>query len=100
MQGYEIIILNFIKVKTIKQWIEDAIALTPKEKEKALKYATQYELPNGVQTRLIDTQAKSFRDAIYGSFVLAETEEGHYYWQCVVELEEKAMDRLYDYSAE
>ena len=47
MQGYEIIILNFIKVKTIKQWIEDAIALTPKEKEivksewDAVKYGSQ-----------------------------------------------------------
>jgi len=38
--------------KTINQWIEDAIALVPSEKEKIRKYVTQYQMPNGVQRRV------------------------------------------------
>ena len=86
--------------KTINQWIEDAIALTPSEKEKIRKYVTQYQMPNGVQRRFLDSTAISFQDALMGSFVFSETEEGFDYWYNVCLLEEKAMNSLYEFSAE
>lgn len=86
--------------KTNGQWIDDAIALTPQEKEKAKAYATQYVLPNGSQINPLDVKSNSFRDALAGSFIFSETDEGHDYWWNIALLEEKAMDKLYDYSAE
>jgi hypothetical protein len=99
-----LIILPHIKLKqmakTIGKWIEEAISLTPEEKAKAIAYATKYVLPNGSQTSPLDVEASSFHDAIGGAFVFYETDEGHDYWWNIALLEEKAMDKLYDYSAE
>lgn len=86
--------------KTVGQWIDEAISLTPQEKEKAKAYATEYRLPNGSQISTLEVKANSFRDALAGSFVFSETKEGHDYWWNIALLEEKAMDKLYDYSAE
>jgi hypothetical protein len=86
--------------KTIEQWIDEAIALTPEEKEKAKAYTTKYVLANGSQKNPLSTQSTSFHDAIIGAFLFSETNEGHDYWWNVALLEEMAMDKLYDYSAE
>ena len=86
--------------KTIGKWIDEAISLTPEEKEKAKAYATKYVLPNGSQINPLDTKSTSFHDALAGSFIFNETDEGHTYWWNIALLEEKAMDKLYDYSAE
>ena len=86
--------------KTIGKWIEEAISLTPKEKAKAKAYATKYVLPNGSQISPLDVEIASFREALGGAFIFSETDEGHNYWWNVALLEEKAMDKLYDYSAE
>lgn len=86
--------------KTIGKWIDEAIALTQSEKEKIKAYATAYVLPNGSQKNPLDVQVGSFTDAIGGAFIFENTDEGHDYWWNVMLLEEKAMDSLYDYSAE
>jgi|LakMenEpi03Aug12_release.lakeMendotaPanAssembly.Ray.scaffolds.fasta_scaffold224103_4 hypothetical protein len=86
--------------KTIGQWINEAISLTPEEKEKAKAYATKWVLPNGSQVSPLDIESSSFQSAIGGAFVFSETDEGHDYWWNIALLEEKAMDKLYDYSAE
>jgi hypothetical protein len=86
--------------KTVEQWIDNAIALTPEEKQKAKAYATKYVLPNGSQRNPLDAEATSFHDAIGGAFVFSETNEGHEYWWNIMLLEDMAIERLYDYSAE
>lgn len=86
--------------KTTKQWIDDAISLSPEEKQKAIEYSVRYVMPNGVQKNPLDTVVSSFQEAIMGSFQFSETEEGHRYWWNICLLEEMAMSKLYDYSAE
>ena len=86
--------------KTISRWIDDAISLSPEQKQKAKAYAIKHVMPNGYQPNPLNFEATSLSDALLGSFVFSETEEGHNYWWNLIFKEERVSEELYDYSAE